>query len=146
MVKLPLNTLQLIMWILPLTLLQIHGNMFRVAKVQELEVSKTVFWSNLSFKDCILSLFSSEITFFSRTSFFIYFNEKKKLRRIRSIFDIKIDFESQNYAVFDLQFKNNIRVKNIFMAIFVVLWPYLLTINLSCLAWAHYYRRTVHNF
>ena len=40
MVKLPLNILQLIMWILPLTLLQIHGNMFLVAKVQELEVSK----------------------------------------------------------------------------------------------------------
>ena len=77
MVKLPLNILQLIMWILPLTLLQIHGNMFLVAKVQELEVSKAVFWSILSFKDCIFSIFSSEITFFSKACFFIFFNEKK---------------------------------------------------------------------
>ena len=40
MVKLRLNILQVIMWILPLPLLQIHGNMLVLAKVQELEVSK----------------------------------------------------------------------------------------------------------
>ena len=40
MVKLRLNILQVIMWILPLPLLQIHGNMMVLAKVQELEVSK----------------------------------------------------------------------------------------------------------
>ena len=64
MVKLPLNILQLIMWILPLTLLQIHGNMFLVAKVQELEVSKAGI-------SCIQRMhfkpFCSEITFFWTT-------------------------------------------------------------------------------
>ena len=51
---------------------------------------------------------------------FIFSNEKN-LRRIWLIFDIEKDFESQNFAVFDLQFENDQKAKNIFMVVFVVL-------------------------
>ena len=46
---------------------------------------------------------------------------KKKLRRIWLIFDMEKDFESQNFAVFDLQFESDQKAKNIFMVVFVVL-------------------------
>ena len=45
----------------------------------------------------------------------------------------KNDFESQDCAVFDLQFSNDRKAKNILKAVFVVLWPYLLTTKLDCL-------------
>ena len=35
---------------------------------------------------------------------FLYSKVKKKMRKIRSIFDLENDFESQNFDVFDLQF------------------------------------------
>ena len=38
-----------------------------------------------------------------------------------------------NFAVFDLGFWSNQKAKNIFMAVFIVLWSYLLTTKLRCL-------------
>ena len=46
----------------------------------------------------------------------LYSLTKKKMRRIWSI-----GFESQNFAVFDLQFKNDRKAQKILMAVFFVI-------------------------
>ena len=68
----------------------------------------------------------------SWSPFFIFFNEKNS-EKFRQFLTEKNDFKCENCAVFDLQFQNDRKAKNIFMAIFIVLWPYLLTTKLRCL-------------
>ena len=51
--------------------------------------------------------------------------KRKKAEGFGRFLTYKNDFESQNCAAFDLQFKNDRYAKNIFMAIFVVLWPFI---------------------
>ena len=59
----------------------------------------------------------------------MFFN-KNKIRKIRLIFDIENDFENKNCAVFDFPFQINPNTQDIFMSVFLDLWPYLLTTKL----------------
>ena len=54
-------------------------------------------------------------------SFFIFSSEKKNWEGFCQFLTLKNDFESQNFAVFDLQFLNDQKAQYIFMAVFVVL-------------------------
>ena len=58
---------------------------------------------------------------------------KKKLRRIRSIFEIEKWLWNREFCCFPPSILKRRKAKNIFMAIFIVLWPYLLTTKLRCL-------------
>ena len=57
----------------------------------------------------------------------------KKMKRIRSIFDKEKRLWKSEYCCFRPSILKQQKAKNIFMDIFVLLWPYLLTPKLSCL-------------
>ena len=62
---------------------------------------------------------------------FLYSSMKKKLVKIWLIFDAENVFANQNFAVFDLQYQIKPNTQNNFMAVFIDLWPCLLTTKLS---------------
>ena len=63
---------------------------------------------------------------------FLY-SKVKKMRMIQSIFDIEQWLWKLEFCCFRPSILKRLNAKNIFMAVFIVLWPYLLTSKLRYL-------------